>query len=205
MVFKYLSASGNALLLSPDWHIYFWPLVLWFPWGKVLYFYYAQVNSYSRSVSKSEENPFKNSEKGMSCTQPSRTGSGRSDGNSFPASLTRRPVELFGRVIDVLDPKYWKHQCLLLRLFVSWKPLPDLWCGKEAASHLFTSGPHEINGKRNFLLQLHPKTASISPPHLLMRTEWREHVSFTVPCDNLARCLLIHLMILLVETSHTQK
>lgn len=82
-------------------------------------------------------------------------------------------------------------------LFVSGKPLPDLQCGKEAASHLLTSGPHEINGKSNFLLQLHPKPASISPLHLLMRTQLGEHVSLRVPCDKSAACLLIHLMILL--------
>jgi len=91
------------------------------------------------------------------------------------------------------------------RLFVSWKPLSDLQCGKDAASRLLTSGPHEINGKNNFLLQLHPKTASISPQHLLRRTELGEHVSIGVPCDKPAACLLIHLMILLVETSHRHK
>lgn len=78
------------------------------------------------------------------------------------------------------------------RLFVSWKLLPDLQCGKEAVSNLLTSGPYEINGKSNFLLQLHPKTASISALHLLMRTELGEHVSLTVPCVKSAACFSIY-------------
>lgn len=122
------------------------------------------------------------------------------------ASLPVRPEDPWGLVdFWCVTPEMLETSLHAFGLFVSCKSPPDLQCGKEAASHLLTSGSHEINGKSNFLLQLHPKTASISPPHLLMRTELGEHVSLTVPCDKSAACLLIHLIILLMETSHKQK
>lgn len=130
----------------------------------------------------------------LTLTKSCRRGSGGKHRNNFPA---RRPSEHFGGIPDVQDPKCWKHHPVLSGF------LSELQCGEESAPHLLTSGPRDINGKSSSLLQLHPKTASISPWQL-MRTELGESFS-TVPRDKSAACLLSHVILFLVETSQRHK